>query len=189
MKSPYFSLNIRLLFSDLFRIRIWIRILFRIRNPDPKPDPKCLFRFRIGSGSGQKFRILTDPAKSFGFLRIRIRFRIRIRNTAYNWYGLAMSLAQRGMNDLWRAWLSCGCLIWLHAHPLPPFPVIKLPLFLSLPVCRRSSSLTGEGGGGGRGAESYDASLALKSKALKNFFHLYDACTIALTLQPRHLYL
>jgi hypothetical protein len=33
------------------------------------------------------------------------------------------------------------------AHPLPPSPVSKLPLFLSLPVCRRSSLLTGEGGG------------------------------------------
>ncbi len=55
MKPPYFRLNIRLLFSDLFRIRI--------QNPDPKQDPKCLFRFRIGSGSGsgQKFRILPDP--------------------------------------------------------------------------------------------------------------------------------
>ncbi len=53
MKPPYFSLNIRLLFSDLFRIRIRIRIRNRIPN------------VYFGSGS--------DPAKSFGFLRIRIR--------------------------------------------------------------------------------------------------------------------
>ncbi len=63
MKPPYFCLNIRLLFSDLFRI--WFRIRFRIR-----------IRIRIrnvyfGSGS--------DPAKSFGSLRIRFR----IRNTGY----------------------------------------------------------------------------------------------------------
>jgi hypothetical protein len=36
MKPPYFSLNIWLLFSDLFRIRI----LIRIRNPDPKSGSK-----------------------------------------------------------------------------------------------------------------------------------------------------
>ncbi len=62
MKLPYFSLNMRLIFSDLFRIwfriRIWIRIRIRIRN------------VYFGSGS--------DPAKSFGSLRIRFR----IRNTA-----------------------------------------------------------------------------------------------------------
>jgi hypothetical protein len=34
---------------------------------------------------------------------------------------------------------------WLLAHPLPPSPVSKLSLFLGLPVCRRSSLLTGEG--------------------------------------------
>ncbi len=32
--------------------------------------------------------------------------------------------------------------------PLPPV-VMELSLFLSLPVCRRSSLLMGEGGGGG----------------------------------------
>jgi hypothetical protein len=37
----------------------------------------------------------------------------------------------------------------------PPSPVSKLSLILSLPVCRRSSSLTGERAGGG-GAKSYD---------------------------------
>ncbi len=38
----------------------------------------------------------------------------------------------------------------------PPSPVSKLSLFLSLPVCRRSSLLTREGERGGRGAKSYD---------------------------------
>ncbi len=64
MKLNYFGLNVRLLFTDLFQIRI--RILFRIR---------IRIRIRIqniyiGSGSDP------DPAKSFG------SFRIRIRNTA-----------------------------------------------------------------------------------------------------------
>ncbi len=47
MKPPYFSLNIGLLFSYLFRIRIRIRI-------------RIVY---FGSGSDP------DPAKSFGFLR------------------------------------------------------------------------------------------------------------------------
>ncbi len=55
MKPPYFSLNIRLLFPDLFRIRIRIRIRNRIRN------------VYFVSGSDPV------PAKSFGSLRIRIR--------------------------------------------------------------------------------------------------------------------
>ncbi len=50
-------------------------------------------------------------------------------------------------------------MIRLHAHPPPPFR--KLPLFLSLPVCRRSGILTGEGEGGGRGAESYNRKKVL----------------------------
>jgi hypothetical protein len=54
MKLPYFGLNVRLLFTDLFRIRI--------------------HNVYFGSGS--------DPDKSFGSFRIRFRFRIRIRNTA-----------------------------------------------------------------------------------------------------------
>jgi hypothetical protein len=74
LKISFFWPEIRLLFTDLFRIRfrIRIRIRFRIR-----------IRIRIrnvyfGSGSDP------DPAKSFGSLRIRFRFRIRIRNTAFN---------------------------------------------------------------------------------------------------------
>ncbi len=45
--------------------------------------------------------------------------------------------------------LSCSRMIRLLAHPLPPSPVSKLSLFLSLPVCRRSSLLMGEGEGVG----------------------------------------
>jgi hypothetical protein len=52
MKPPYFSLKIRLLFTDLFRIRIRIRNVYFGSRSDP------------------------EPAKSFGY------FRIRIRNTA-----------------------------------------------------------------------------------------------------------
>jgi hypothetical protein len=36
----------------------------------------------------------------------------------------------------------------------------NLPLFLCLPVCRRSSLLTGRGVGDGRGAKSYDREKA-----------------------------
>ncbi len=64
LKLPFFGLKIRLLFTDLFRIRFRIRIRIRIRN------------VYFGSGS------VSDPAKSFGSLRIRFRIRIRICNTA-----------------------------------------------------------------------------------------------------------
>ena len=40
--------------------------------------------------------------------------------------------------------------------PSPSSPVSKLSLFLSLPVYCQSSLLTGEGGGEGEGAKSYD---------------------------------
>ncbi len=43
---------------------------------------------------------------------------------------------------------------------LPPSSIGKLSLFLTLPVCRRSSLLTGEGGGGGGGAKLYDGEEA-----------------------------
>ncbi len=49
-------------------------------------------------------------------------------------------------------------------HPLPP-PVNKLPLFLSLLVCRRSVLLTEGGKGGGR-AKSYD-----NEKAWSSIYH------------------
>ncbi len=53
---------------------------------------------------------------------------------------------------------------WLLTHTLPPSTVSKLSLFLSLPVCRRSSLLTGEGGGGDEGgAKSYDGEKAWSS--------------------------
>jgi hypothetical protein len=41
-------------------------------------------------------------------------------------------------------------------HPLPPSPISKVSPFLNLPVCRRSSLLTGaeRGGGGGGGAKA-----------------------------------
>jgi len=49
--------------------------------------------------------------------------------------------------------------------PPPTFSptVSKLSLFLSLPVCRCSSLLTGEEGRGGRGAKSYVDEKALSS--------------------------
>ncbi len=61
MKPLFFSLKIRLLFTDLFRIQLRnrIRIQIRIRN------------VYFGSGSNP------EPAKSFG------SFRIQIRNTVF----------------------------------------------------------------------------------------------------------
>jgi hypothetical protein len=56
-------------------------------------------------------------------------------------------------------------MIWLLAQPLPPSPVSKLSLFLSLPVCRRPSLLTGEEGGGGVGEEP-NHTTAIKSVPL-----------------------
>jgi hypothetical protein len=56
-------------------------------------------------------------------------------------------------------------MIRLLAHAPPPSSGTgsKLPLFLSLPVCRRSILLTGEEGGGGRGAKSDDREKAWSS--------------------------
>ncbi len=48
----------------------------------------------------------------------------------------------------------CGRVVRL-LHPPPHSPVSIVSLFLSLPVCRRSSLLTGEGGGGGGGAVTH----------------------------------
>ena len=48
-------------------------------------------------------------------------------------------------------------------HPSPLSPVSKLSLFLSLPVCSRSSLLTGEGERGQGGAKSYRGEEAWSS--------------------------
>jgi hypothetical protein len=52
-------------------------------------------------------------------------------------------------------------MIRLPAHPLPSSPVSKLPVFLSFPVYRRSSLLTGEGIGLGANSYRPRESLAL----------------------------
>jgi hypothetical protein len=57
------------------------------------------------------------------------------------------SLMQRVLYDFERTRLSRRRMIWLLPHQLHP-PASILSLFLSLPVCRRSSLLTGEGGRG-----------------------------------------
>ncbi len=49
-------------------------------------------------------------------------------------------------NDSQRSRLSRRHMIWLLFHfTPPPLPSASLSLFLSLPVCRRSSLLTGQG--------------------------------------------
>jgi hypothetical protein len=58
-------------------------------------------------------------------------------------------LRQRALTDLYLTRLSCGRMIWLLAHPLPPSPVSRLSLFFGLPVYCWSSLLTEESGGGG----------------------------------------
>ncbi len=72
------------------------------------------------------------------------------------------SYSSSEMREVDRGWGGSECVEWFIEdqalnHPLPPPPVSKLSLFLSLPICRRSSLLTGEGGGGGgAGVKSYD---------------------------------
>ncbi len=67
--------------------------------------------------------------------------------------------------------------------PPPPLPSAKWCLFLSLPVCRRSSLLTGEGGGGGRGDESYNRKkpwcLVLHHSILSGYDGNKKNCTIS----------
>ncbi len=76
---------------------------------------------------------------------------------------LLYTFIQRVLNDLWRTRLSCRRMIWLLPRPLPPSPVNKLSLFLSLPVCCRSSLLTGERGRVWGRAKSYNGEKASSS--------------------------
>jgi len=69
--------------------------------------------------------------------------------------------------EYWMIYRGPGCftVIWFRSSPTPfspPPPISKLALFLSLPVCRLPSLLTGDGGGG-QGTKSCDLqeSLAL----------------------------
>jgi hypothetical protein len=85
-------------------------------------------------------------------------------------------------------------MIWLLPHILSP-PSSKLSLFLSLPMCRRSSLPTEKrGDGGGGGAESYNSEKAWSSinhsthPAPRCIFRMFvDPCLIFLT-SVRHSY-
>jgi hypothetical protein len=92
---------------------------------------------------------------------IRVEYEVRLFLTLIN-RSWALSRDQRVMNDLYRTRLSCGRIIRLLAHPPSPSAVSKLSLFLSLPMCRRSSLLTGEKGGG-VGVEQNHATALYKS--------------------------
>jgi hypothetical protein len=71
------------------------------------------------------------------------------------------------MNDLQRAWLSLGRMIWLLGHPLPPSPVSKLDRRHTGRLRKRGKLFTGEEAkGGGRGAESYDCKESLGKSTL-----------------------
>ncbi len=75
------------------------------------------------------------------------------------------TLREYWMINRWPGFLA---VVWFGSSPSPfsPFPVSNLSLFLSLPVCHRSSLLTGNGGKGwglGRGAKSYDRNTAWPS--------------------------
>ncbi len=84
----------------------------------------------------------------------------------------------------WRSYNSA-------THPPTPSSFSKLPLFLSPPVCRRSSLLTGEGGGGGRGSISYNREKAWPSihHAILYAPHMYKLyinwdCFICMSAKP-----
>ncbi len=71
------------------------------------------------------------------------------------------NLAQRALNDLWRAWLSRGLMIWLLAHPSPPSPVSKFDRRRTGRLGKKDYFSDGRGReGGGRGVESYDSKKA-----------------------------
>ncbi len=60
--------------------------------------------------------------------------------------------------EYWMIQRGPGFLLGFSPTPFPSSPVSKLSLFLGLPMCRRPSLLTEEGGG--RGAKSYDREKA-----------------------------
>jgi hypothetical protein len=74
------------------------------------------------------------------------------------------SVGQRVLNDLWRAMLSRGRMIWLLAHPFPPLPS-ESSTGDKQEDRERETSCWREGGEGwgGRGAESYDRKKAWSS--------------------------
>ncbi len=80
------------------------------------------------------------------YILYQLRPRIRPQSSSSSPFTYAL-LPQRVSNDLQRTRHSCDSMIRLLPHP-PPSPISKVSLFLSLPVCLRSSLLTEEGGKG-----------------------------------------
>jgi hypothetical protein len=71
------------------------------------------------------------------------------------------TVMQRGLNDLERPKLSCGRIIWLHAHPLPSLSRQQVASLIFRSSYVSPVELTdGRGGGGGGGAKSYDRKKA-----------------------------
>jgi hypothetical protein len=80
------------------------------------------------------YRTIEDePLQTEGDCRLALRT---------NTHTLLDDAHQRGLNDFKRARLSWGRMIRIQhplSHPFTLFTVSKLPLFLTLLVCRRSS--------------------------------------------------
>ncbi len=92
----------------------------------------------------------------------------------------ALSRDQRAMNDLYRTRLFCGRIIRLLAHPPSPLCRQQVASFTQSSCVRRSSLLTGEkGGGGGRGAQSYNRPLYINPSILSGRDYLYKVSQLA----------
>jgi hypothetical protein len=78
---------------------------------------------------------------------------------------LPTKFTQTISREYWMIYRGPGFLaVVYNSAPHPPLSPLSSPsLFLSLPVCRRSSLLTEWGGRGGRGAKSYDLEKAWPS--------------------------
>ncbi len=85
--------------------------------------------------------------------------------------------------EYWKIYRGPGFLsvVLFYSFP-PPSPLSKLSLFLSLPVSRRSSSLTVEGGEEGEGANHRRQSLVLYNPLIALWVRLRDSNPLQSTL-------
>ena len=103
-----------------------------------------------GIAEQRDFCQLTRKMISFQQLDCSLgELRRKSRESARDVFFISEDSQQRVLKDLQRTRPSCRRLIQLLPHRLTLSPVSKLSLILSLPVCRRSSLLTGKGDGRG----------------------------------------